>query len=264
MSKTRVENSPRHRRHWTAMEAKNELTTVAERKLDVSSLRHLAVILDGNRRWAKLHGRPVVDAYRVGAARVHELMTWCDQARIPFVTVWAMSQGNLHRDPTVVAEIIQVVTDGVRAMAATGRWRIRMIGALDRLPEEHACALRALEQDTHGIRGVTLNVAIAYSGRSDIIDAVRALIQEQLQHSELPLYETVTEHHLAQHLSTAGQPEIDLIIRTSGEQRLSGFMPWQTAEAELYFTDTAWPDFDQNSFEQALHWYARRERRFGA
>jgi short-chain Z-isoprenyl diphosphate synthase len=222
--------------------------------------RHLAVILDGNRRWARQCRLPDIEAYRVGAARVHDLITWCEEAGIAFVTVWALSLDNLHRGTAAVDEIVQTVTEGLRVMAARGRWRIRAIGALDQISPHQAAALHALDQQTRGFRGVTLNVAIAYSGRSDIVNAVRALVQHQAgQERE----EAVTETRLAQHLSTAGQPDIDLVIRTSGEQRLSGFMPWQTAEAELYFTPTSWPDFARAHFDQALHWYAHRDRRFG-
>lgn len=223
--------------------------------------RHLAVILDGNRRWADRHHCPAVDAYRVGASRVHALMTWCERAGIPFVTVWALSQDNLYRNPGTVAEILRAVVEGVRGMAAEGRWRIRVIGDLERLPSDQVRVLREVEERTCGLPGTTLNVAIAYSGRWDLVDAVRALTL--LRHDGPPRSRSVIEHQLAQHLSTAGQPEVDLLIRSSGEQRLSGFMPWQTAEAELYFTGTLWPDFGEADFALALHAYAARDRRHG-
>ncbi|WP_199931041.1 polyprenyl diphosphate synthase [Streptomyces sp. CB02923] len=220
----------------------------------------MAVIMDGNRRWAVRHSRTETDAYQTGALRVHDLMTWCEEAGIAFVTVWALSQDNLHRGTAAVDGIVQAVRDGVREMAATRRWCIRFIGALDQLPPQQATALRALAHQTRDIRGVTLNVALAYCGRSDIVDAVRALVEQKTG----PACDgAVTEDRLTQHLSTAGQPDIDLVIRTSGEQRLSGFMPWQTAEAELYFTSTPWPDFDRADFEKALQWYADRDLRFG-
>ncbi|MFI1801135.1 polyprenyl diphosphate synthase [Streptomyces sp. NPDC020379] len=223
--------------------------------------RHLAVILDGNRRWAHKHHLPVTVAYQAGAQRVHDLVTWCEGAHIRYVTVWALSQDNLHRDPAAVTDILHAITTGLRAMAATRRWYIRAIGALDLLPAEHAEALRALEEDTRGIAGVTLNAAVAYSGRGDIVDAVHTLTQQRGADGEHD--QPVTEHLVARHLSTAGQPDIDLVIRTSGEQRLSGFMPWQTAEAELYFTDADWPGFTHDDFLRALHSYAGRDRRHG-
>ncbi|UBI41300.1 MULTISPECIES: polyprenyl diphosphate synthase [Streptomyces] len=220
--------------------------------------RHVAVILDGNRRWAAEHRLPLFAAYRAGAVRVHELAGWCEQAGITFVTVWALSRDNLRRAPAVVRQITGAVTAGLQTMASTRRWRIRIIGAMDELRPEDARTLREITEQTRHIQGITLNVAVAYSGRDDIVSAVRSLIR-----SDGAGGGAVTEDRLARHLSTAGQPDVDLVIRTSGEQRLSGFMVWQVAEAELYFTDTAWPDFDHHSFDAALRWYHGRHRRFG-
>ncbi|MFD9698354.1 polyprenyl diphosphate synthase [Lentzea sp. NPDC059081] len=223
--------------------------------------RHLAVILDGNRRWAEQRNRALADAYLTGAARVHELVTWCEEAGIQVVTVWALSQDNLSRSAQSVSAITRAVTSGVQAMAASERWRIRPVGALDRLPGDEAEALRAVEAATRHHDGTTLNVAVAYSGRDDILTAVRALVDEH-RDSRLDVA-GITEKQLSRHLSTAGQPDVDLLIRTAGEQRLSGFMPWQADQAELYFTDTPWPDFDRPQFTRALTWYAHRVRRFG-
>ncbi len=192
---------------------------------------------------------------------MNELVAWCEDAHIPVVTVWALSQQNLHRGAASVHDIMCAVTDGLQTMASTGRWRIRPIGALERLPPEHTSALRTVEADTRHNHGITLNVAVAYSGRDDILRAILLLLR-QIQHEPHATPE-ITEQHVAQHLSTAGQPDVDLVIRTSGEQRLSGFMSWQAGEAELYFTDTAWPAFDRSSFDRALRWYAGRELRSG-
>ena len=220
--------------------------------------RHLAVILDGNRRWAYQHGRAELEAYRIGALRVNDLALWCDEAGISVVTVWVLSLDNLHRGAASVSMIVSTVVERLEKMAATGRWRIRTIGSLQLLGPDKAAALCAVSDATEKIDGMTINVAIAYSGRGDIVQAVSAL----LLRGDLGTNQ-VTEQQLEGLLSTAGQPDIDLVIRTSGEQRLSGFMPWQTAEAELYFTETPWPDFDRSSFEKALQWYAIRNRRFG-
>ncbi|MFI6013365.1 polyprenyl diphosphate synthase [Streptomyces sp. NPDC051243] len=220
---------------------------------------HLAVILDGNRRWAEAQRVTVVEAYQKGAERVHDLLTWCDRSGIAYVTVWALSQDNLRRAPNAVSAILTAVIEGLRCMARTGRWPIRFIGALQQLPA-HQAALHEIERETAHARGTTLNVALAYSGRSDIVDAVVALLQH---HGTEHLDSGAVEQLLAGYLSTAGQPDLDLVIRTSGEQRLSGFMPWQTAQAELYFTDVPWPAFDRCNFDQALRWYADRDRRFG-
>ncbi|MFE6103689.1 polyprenyl diphosphate synthase [Streptomyces laurentii] len=222
--------------------------------------RHIAVILDGNRRWAARHGTTLPQAYRQGADRVYDLALWCEEAGIGHVTVWALSTDNLARPPETVEPILQAVTDGLQRMASVGRWRIRAIGEVDRLPPEHLGRLRAVERRSEEARGMTINVALAYDGRHDIVNAVVELLH---RHATQPLDGLAVEDLLARYLSTAGQPEIDLVVRTSGEQRLSGFMPWQTAFSELYFTDTAWPDFDHDDFRAALAWYAGRQRRHG-
>ncbi|MGW1074875.1 polyprenyl diphosphate synthase [Streptomyces sp. NPDC002537] len=222
--------------------------------------RHLGVIPDGNRRWARAHGVSSIEAYREGAGKVGELMDWCDNEGIGWVTVWALSTLNLSRPTPVVSALVTVITDGLRAMAETRKWRIRPIGALDLLPQQQADRLRDIARDTADAHGATLNAAVVYEGREEIVAAVRRLIVD-MQTGVAPA--AVTEDLIAAHLTTAGQPDLDLVIRTSGEQRLSGFMPWQATQAELYFTPTLWPDFTKRQFDEALHWYSHRQRRFG-
>ncbi len=222
---------------------------------------HLAVILDGNRRWAERRGVPLADAYQAGARRVRELLRWCDETGIPHVTVWALSRDNLSRDPDVVDQIVRAITEGLQWVAAEGRWPIRIVGAVEQLPhKDRIDALREVERATAGARGSLLTVAVAYDGRHDIVSAARELA---LRYADGSLTGEVTEGRLASFLSTAGQPDIDLLIRTSGETRLSGFMPWQAAYAEFHFTPVCWPDFDRHHFAEALAAYVRRERRYG-
>lgn len=223
--------------------------------------RHLAVILDGNRRWAERRGLPLTDAYRAGADRVRELLCWCDEAGIPCVTVWALSEDNLCREPKVVDQIVEAITEGLKRIAVEGRWPIRIIGALQHLPhQEQAAALRAVERVSAMGRGARLTVAVAYDGRREIVEAARGLVRAYADGS---LVGELTEQRLADFLCTAGQPDVDLLIRTSGETRLSGFMPWQTAYAEFHFTPVYWPDFDRGQFGEALGAYADRDRRRG-
>ncbi|MFI0743396.1 polyprenyl diphosphate synthase [Streptomyces sp. NPDC021100] len=221
--------------------------------------QHIGVILDGNRRWAQAHRVSLEGAYAAGARRVVDLTTWCDSVGIPLVTVWALSQDNLQRAPETVARILDAVSSGLRLIAAGRRWRIHPIGDLDLLPPAQADRLLKLADASADATPGTLNVAVAYDGRADIVAAVRELVRSGDDRSP----RRIGEADVARHLSTTGQPDIDLVIRTSGEQRLSGFMPWQTSEAELYFTDTLWPDFDRSAFHQTLRWYAQREQRFG-
>ncbi|GHF65245.1 short-chain Z-isoprenyl diphosphate synthase [Streptomyces mashuensis] len=222
--------------------------------------RHIGVILDGNRRWARAHQVSEDHAYRAGAARVADLMRWSEAAGIEYVTVWALSTSNLRRPEATVRLLTTVIVNGLRDLAATGRWPVRLIGDLGLLPADRADALREIEAATAGAPGPVLNAAVAYDGREDILGAVRALARDRAAGRT---GEEVTEALLAGYLSTAGQPDVDLLIRTSGEQRLSGFLVWQAAEAELYFTPVPWPDFGPRDFARALAAYRRRERRFG-
>ncbi|MFI0743440.1 polyprenyl diphosphate synthase [Streptomyces sp. NPDC021100] len=221
--------------------------------------QHIGVILDGNRRWAQAHRVSLERAYTVGARRVVDLTTWCDSVGIPLVTVWALSQDNLQRAPETVARILDAVSSGLRLITAGRRWRIHPIGALDLLPPPQADRLLHLADASADATPGTLNVAVAYDGRADIVAAVRELMRSG---DERPP-RRISEADVARHLSTTGQPDIDLVIRTSGEQRLSGFMPWQTAYAEFFFTDISWPDFSAAAFASALDAYRTRQRRYG-
>ncbi|MFE0062661.1 polyprenyl diphosphate synthase [Streptomyces sp. NPDC059003] len=221
---------------------------------------HVAVILDGNRRWAQEHGRPVVEGYRRGAQRVGDLLGWCEERGVGHVTVWVLSLDNLRRSREDVTALLEVITTGLRELADLGQWRIRPIGALDVLPSRWRDLLAGIEADTSGFEGLVVNVAIAYDGRQEIVDAVRALVSRV---ADGAAGESADEQGLARYMYTAGQPDLDLVIRTSGEQRLSGFMTWQAAYAEYYFASVCWPDFSRADFDRALLSYARRQRRRG-
>ncbi|MBB5109948.1 polyprenyl diphosphate synthase [Streptomyces spectabilis] len=221
---------------------------------------HLAVVLDGNRRWAERNRVPVVDAYRAGAVKVRELLCWCEEFGVWYVTVWALSPDNLGRPSVTVTGLVETIAVGLREMAAERRWRIRVIGDLDRLPAEQAAVLRAVQRDTDGVQGITLNAAVAYGGRQEIVRAVAAIARDA---AHGVLRGPVTEGVIERYLFTTGQPDVDLVIRTSGEQRLSGFMPWQASHAEYHFTPVCWPDFDRRHFAQALAEFGHRHRRSG-
>ncbi|WP_063787223.1 polyprenyl diphosphate synthase [Streptomyces sp. NBRC 110028] len=228
---------------------------------------HVAVILDGNRRWARHHGLPAVEGYRRGAVRVGNLWEWCEEWGIGYVTVWVLSLDNLHRPGEAVRALLEVITTGLRKLADQRRWRIRPIGALEALPDHIRDLLSEIEADTADVQGMVVNAAIAYDGRQEIAQAARALMNEHSPGAVSPGRaapgDTVDESGLARHLYTAGQPDPDLVIRTSGEQRLSGFMPWQTAYAEYHFAPVCWPDFTRGDFDDALAVYAKRQRRSG-
>lgn len=220
------------------------------------------MILDGNRRWAKRNGVTIADAYHRGAAKVPDLVSWCECAGVEVVTLWALSTDNLGRSRDEIGQLLAIIIERLRRMAAAQRWRIRIIGDLKQLAMRDALALRAVEAATTGIRGGPLvNIAIAYGGKQDVLTAIHEVIGKCSGTG--PPDSAALEQLLTDHLATAGQPDPDLVIRTSGEQRTSGFMLWQTAQSELYFTSTDWPDFDEAGLRAALDCYANRTRRFG-
>ncbi|WP_344075459.1 isoprenyl transferase [Luedemannella helvata] len=230
---------------------------------------HVGVMCDGNRRWAKEMGYvDPNDGHRVGAERIKELLRWCDEAGIAHVTLWLLSTDNLSRPAAELDPLLRIIEDLVTELAADGQpWRLRMVGALDVLPQPLAVALKAAEERTVGRdEGAQVNIAVGYGGRREVVDAVRSLLHEHARSGGTleELAEVIDVDHIAEHLYTKGQPDPDLVIRTSGEQRLSGFLLWQSAHSEFYFADVNWPEFRKVDFMRALRSYANRQRRFGA
>jgi short-chain Z-isoprenyl diphosphate synthase len=231
--------------------------------------RHVGVILDGNRRWARELGMASADGHRRGAAQIDHLLAWARELDIPVVTLWLLSTENLlQRHPDELADLLRIIEDKVTQLArdaAPDGYRVVPVGQLDTLPPRTRQALTAAERVSRSHTGGTLHVAVGYGGREEIADAVRRLLGEYADKG-MDLYEAaarVTPDEIARHLYTAGVPDPDLIIRTSGEVRLSGFLLWQSAHAEYYFADTYWPDFRKVDFLRALRSYAQRQRRFG-
>ncbi|GAA4970770.1 isoprenyl transferase [Kineococcus glutinatus] len=228
--------------------------------------RHVAIILDGNRRWAKAFGASSAHGHRAGADKVLEFLGWCDDVGVEVVTLYLLSTDNLNRPPAELAPLIGIIEDTVSRVAATGRWRVHPVGALDLLPAGTAAHLAEVARSTAGNDGYLVNVAVGYGGRREIADAVRSLLNEHaaMGTSIEQLAEVLTVDHIADHLYTRGQPDPDLVIRTSGEQRLSGFLLWQSAHSEFHFCEVLWPDFRRVDFLRALRSYAQRERRYGS
>jgi len=230
--------------------------------------RHVAVILDGNRRWARAAGASdVSEGHQAGADHITDLLQWCDAAKVEVVTLWLLSSDNLSRPAAELVPLLAIIEATVRDLAGLERaWRVNPVGALDLLPSETAEVLKGAEEATRGKSGLTVNVAVGYGGRREITDAVRSMLQEYAARgaSLEEVAQGLDVEHIAQHLYTKGQPDPDLVIRTSGEQRLSGFMLWQSAHSEFYFCDALWPDFRHVDFLRALRSYAQRQRRYGA
>jgi len=233
--------------------------------------RHVAVILDGNRRHGREIGITDPDAvYRLGAKRLDDIVEWCEALGIRELTLWVFSTDNLMRSPEVVASILGAVEAKLSALAVapethTRRLRVRAVGRLELLPGDTLAAIRAVEQATSRYDGLTLNIAIAYGGREEIADAVKGLLGELIRRGTPPaeLVKGVTEEAIARHLYTAGSADPDLVIRTSGELRLSGFLLWQSVHSEFYFSDVFWPAFRRLDFLRAIRSFQQRTRRFG-
>ena len=236
-----------------------------------STPRHVGIILDGNRRHGRQRGlNDPREIYRRGAEKLDDILDWCTELHIPAVTLWVFSTENLKRLPAEVSGILAAIEAKVAALAHDPfmyqeQIRVQAIGRLDILPESVVAAIRAAEAATASYDLMTLTIAVAYGGREEIADAVRALLKTQAkQGASLPdVIERITPEAIARHLYAANLPDPDLIIRTSGEIRLSGFMLWQSVHSEFYFTDVLWPAFRKIDFLRAIRAYQARDRSFG-
>ena len=232
--------------------------------------RHVAVLCDGNRRWARDEGHDDVSyGYRMGAAKIAEMLRWCQEIGVEMATVYLLSTENLQRDADELGPLIEIITDVVEEICApVNRWSVRTVGDLELLGEEPARRLRDAVDSTRGSAATGsfhVNVAVGYGGRREIVDAVRALLSKEVANGATAeqLVEAVTVDAISENLYTSGQPDPDLVIRTSGEQRLSGFLLWQSAYSEMWFTEAHWPAFRRVDFLRALRDYTLRHRRYG-
>jgi len=227
--------------------------------------RHVAVMLDGNRRWAKARGAGTASGHQAGADKIEELLEWCREAGVEYVTLWLLSTDNLRRAEEELAPLLKIIETAVADLAESRHWHLKIVGALELLPPETAASLSASAERTQDVDGMIVNVAVGYGGRREIADAVRDLLLARAADGETieQIAAELTVEDIAGHLYTKGQPDPDLVIRTSGEQRLGGFLLWQSATSEFYFCEAYWPDFRHVDFLRALRAYAGRHRRFG-
>ena len=228
--------------------------------------RHVGLMLDGNRRWAKLRGENTAHGHKAGAANIEPLLTWCDELGIEVVTLWLLSTDNLKRGESELAPLLTIIEDVVDELAASRRWRLNLVGALGLLPEATRARLQRAVETTSDVSALVVNIAVGYGGRQEIVDAFRAMLLDASRRGEAleALAERLTIENVGDYLYTKGQPDPDLVIRTSGEQRLGGFLLWQSAHSEFYFCEAFWPDFRRVDFLRAVRAYAERERRFGS
>lgn len=227
--------------------------------------RHVGVMLDGNRRWAKARGTDTATGHRAGADNIAPFLGWCEEVGVEVVTLWLLSTDNLDRPEEELRPLLAIIEGVVAELAASRRWRVNPVGAKDLLPEHTARALEKAHDDTEDVDGLIVNIAVGYGGRHEITEAVRSMLQEYAQQGRTleEVAQTVSDTEIARHLYIKGQPDPDLIIRTSGEQRVSGFLLWQSAYSEYYFCEAYWPDFRRVDFLRALRDYALRDRRMG-
>jgi undecaprenyl diphosphate synthase len=233
--------------------------------LDPAKLpRHVAIIMDGNGRWAQEHGLPRVEGHRQGAKAVREVVRAAREVGLGALTLYAFSAQNWQRPPDEVATLMQLLRDYVieeRDEIMDNDIRLIAIGDIERLPSFVREPLDALMAESAGNHEMTLCLALSYGGRESIISAARKLCEAVVGEGLRP--DEITEEKFAASLQTGGLPPLDLLVRTSGEERLSNFLLWEAAYAELYFTDTYWPAFGKPELYKALESFRGRERRFG-
>ena len=236
-------------------------------KLNLSeSPKHVGVILDGNRRWAKNNLASSRSGHEAGARKIVELLSWCEEVNVEVVTLWMLSTENLNREKNELNALCEVIAETVEELSRQGKWNLVLMGSLDLLPAWFADGLKKSITKEHKNKKLTVNLAIGYGGRQEISDAVKSMLEKHLSSGE-SLKDVVSNlniEEISKYMYTAGQPDPDLVIRTSGEQRLSGFLLWQSAHSEFYFCEAFWPDFRKLDFLRALRSYAARHRRFGS
>jgi short-chain Z-isoprenyl diphosphate synthase len=211
-------------------------------------------------------GRDTAHGHRAGAANIEPLLGWCEEVGVEVVTLWLLSTDNLNRASDELEPLLGIIADAVETLAEQRRWRLHPVGSLDLLPSAVNERLKEAAESTREVEGMLVNIAVGYGGRREIADAVRSLLQEQADRGMTleELAEVIDVDHIAEHLYTKGQPDPDLVIRTSGEQRLGGFLLWQSAQSEFYFCEAYWPDFRKVDVLRAIRAYAQRQRRFGS
>ena len=228
---------------------------------------HVAMIIDGNRRWARQAGLgSAAHGHRAGAAKMREFLGWCDDLGISVVTLYLLSSDNLlNRESDELSDLIEIIAELAEDLSRYRDWRVQHVGSVTGLPEPLVAALAAAEARTATKTGLHVNLAVGYGGRKEITDAMRSIVAAHSARggSLETLADLLTPDLIGEHLYTGGQPDPDLVIRTSGEQRLSDFMLWQSAHSEFYFVEALGPDLREVDFLRALRNYATRDRRYG-
>jgi undecaprenyl diphosphate synthase len=222
--------------------------------------KHIAIIPDGNRRWAEKRGMSKKEGYAIGIQKIGDVLKWCKELDVSMLTMWGFSTDNFKRDRDEVEDLFGLFKENLKKLLDSAdenkkEVRVRFFGRTRLFPQLIQTMIKKVEDETTDNGPYQLNLLLSYGGREELVDAVNAIIGEGVKE--------VDERAISGHLYTAGLPDPDLVIRTSGEQRLSGLMPWQTSYSEFYFCEKLWPDFSRADLADALEVYAKRKRRFG-
>lgn len=222
---------------------------------------HLGIIVDGNRRWARERGLPTLEGHRRGFKKVKEVGKWCKERGVKILTIYAFSTENWNRSKEEVNYLMRLLKQALNKKEVKRfnkeKIKVKVIGQKERLPKSFQKAIQEAEELTKNNKEGILNIALSYGGRAEIVRAIKEIIKKKISP------EKIDEKLVEKNLWTAGQPYPDLIIRTAGEQRLSGFLTWQSVYSELYFSKKYWPDFTEKDLDEVFKEYSRRQRRFG-
>lgn len=227
-------------------------------KVDIKSPKHIAIIMDGNRRWAKKRSLPIVMGHRAGAETLQKVIEACIDLEIKYLTVYAFSTENWKRSPEEIKDLMNLFREYLDKLEKDNNdrnARIFIIGDVSKFDEDLQERIKSLQNKTGENTGLTINVALNYGGRDEIIHAVKSLSADEIKN--------LTVEKFSEKLYTRISPDPDLIIRTAGEQRLSNFLLWQSAYSEFWYTDVLWPDFSKKTLEKAINDFGKRTRKFG-
>ncbi|HPN81657.1 MAG TPA: polyprenyl diphosphate synthase [bacterium] len=227
----------------------------------MTKIKHLGIIMDGNRRWAKKQGLPPMAGHQKGYDKMKQVGDWCLARGIDFLTVYAFSTENWQRSKKEVDYLMKLLERGLTKelpQFMKKNIRLKIIGSRDKLSVSLKRAIKTAEDKTKNNTAGTLNIAVNYGGRLEVVEAVKKIVRRKIPVNQ------ISEQTISDYVWTAGEPDPDLIIRTSGEYRLSGFLTWQGVYSELYFTKKFWPDFSEKDLDEAILEFNRRTRRFGA
>lgn len=237
-----------------------ERESLSPERMKQIGLDHVALVMDGNRRWAKLHGKPTLMGHEEGRKRMEPVVKRAAQLGIDVVTFYTLSLENLERSEGEVGGLLRVLRDGFAPLMGKLREenvRFHFLGDINRFPPDLQENFRQAEAVSEEMTGITVNLALGYGGRDEIVRAFKQIVRMGIKE------EGINEELIGENLDTAGQPDPDLVIRTGGRTRLSGYLTWQTVYSEIYFSNVLWPDFTVEEFNKAISWYKERIRTFG-